>query len=285
MALATRVRSSSSVCDSPASSAWTCAGVLRAPPGRHVVARRSDRGRASTPAISSSSCSASSRPSVPSSTTWPVTSSAIRRTISSRCGDQGDVADGDEVLDLQRGQRARHLVQARLVPLEGGDGLVGAGEQFAGAAEDVAALAEVEADDPHRLRHRDDRVAGLAGDPLRGAVPGAGLLGRDGRVGHQVGRRPHDARSPSLASTTAPSILHSSRSRVAENSTSSGKPPVHRSSTARSQPSTTSAPVLPRRIRSSPSRSSVPGATVAEDAAQRLVVLGRRHVGSLVHRV
>jgi hypothetical protein len=40
---------------------------------------------ASTPAISSSSCNASSRPSVPSSTTYPAISSAIRRTISSRC--------------------------------------------------------------------------------------------------------------------------------------------------------------------------------------------------------
>jgi hypothetical protein len=33
-------------------------------------------------------------------------------------------------------------------------------------------------------------------------------------------------RVPSLDSTTAPSILHSSRTRVAENSTSIGKPPV-----------------------------------------------------------
>ena len=42
-------------------------------------------------------------------------------------------------------------------------------------------------------------------------------------------------RVPSLASTiTAPSILASSRSRVAENSTSSAKPPVHSDSTTRS---------------------------------------------------
>src|SRR5919107_328251 len=67
-------------------------------------------------------------------------------------------------------------------------------------------------------------------------------------------------RVPSLDSTTAPSILHSSRRRVAENSTSSGKPPVQMLSTTESYPSTISAPVRPRRIRSSPSRSAVPGA-------------------------
>ena len=67
-------------------------------------------------------------------------------------------------------------------------------------------------------------------------------------------------RVPSLDSTTAPSILHSSRSRVAENSTSSGKPPVQSASTTRSWPRTISAPVRPRRIRSRPSRSAVPGA-------------------------
>ena len=73
-------------------------------------------------------------------------------------------------------------------------------------------------------------------------------------------------RMPSEDSTTAPSILHSSRSRVAENSMSSGKPPVHNDSTVRSWPSTISAPVRPRRIRSSPSRNTVPGAISASVA-------------------
>ena len=143
--------------------------------------------------------------------------------------------------------------------------------------EHVAALAEVEADDPHRLRHRDDRVAGLPGDPLRGAVPGAGLLGRDRRVGHQVGGGPQDPRRrrwsarPRRPSCTA-RAAGSPRTRRR-----SGKPPVHSVSTTRSQPSTISAPVLPRRMRSSPSRSQVPGRDRGEDAAQRLVVLGRGH--------
>ena len=58
-------------------------------------------------------------------------------------------------------------------------------------------------------------------------MPGAGLLGRDRRVGHQVHGGADDRGVPSRSSTIAPSILASSRSRVAENSTSSGKPPVH----------------------------------------------------------
>ena len=45
---------------------------------------------------------------------------------------------------------------------------------------------DVHRDDLHRLRHRDDREAGLPGDPVGRAVPGAGLVGADRRVGHQV---------------------------------------------------------------------------------------------------
>src|SRR5829696_1131799 len=70
-------------------------------------------------------------------------------------------------------------------------------------------------------------------------------------------------REPSVASTTAPSIFASSRMPVAVNSTSSGKPPVQIDSTSLSLPSTMRAPVLPRRMRSRPSRSGVPGAIMA----------------------
>src|SRR3954470_2734835 len=73
-------------------------------------------------------------------------------------------------------------------------------------------------------------------------------------------------RVPSRSRTTAPSILHSSRTRVAENSTSRTKPPVQIESTTRSKPSTMRAPVRPRRMRSRLSRSSVPGATAARAA-------------------
>ncbi len=103
------------------------------------------------------------------------------------------VADGHQILDLQGGEGAGDLVQAELVPLEGGQGLVGAGQDRRGVVQDVPLTVDVEADDPHRLADRDDRVAGLPGDPLGGAVPGAGLLRRDRRVGHQVHGGAHDA--------------------------------------------------------------------------------------------
>ena len=69
----------------------------------------------------------------------------------------------------------------------------------------------------------------------------------------------------------APSILASSRRPVAVNGTSSVKPPVQIDSTVRSWPSTISAPVRPRRIRSRPSRSAVPGAIAASVARMRIV--------------
>ena len=101
-------------------------------------------------------------------------------------GDHGDVAHGDQVLDLQRGQGAGDLVEPLLVALQRGQRLVGAGQDLGGVLEHVAGLADVGGNDLHRLRHRDHREAGLLGDPLRGAVAGAGLLRRDGVVGHQV---------------------------------------------------------------------------------------------------
>ena len=67
----------------------------------------------------------------------------------------------------------------------------------------------------------------------------------------------------SASQMTAPSILASSRSRWAEKSTSNANPPVAMVSTMRSVPRTTKPPVLPRRMRSRPSRKVVPGATRA----------------------
>src|SRR5690606_33239788 len=69
--------------------------------------------------------------------------------------------------------------------------------------------------------------------------------------------------------TMPPSSLHSSRSRVAVNSTSSTKPPLHNDSTVLSEPSTIRPPVLPRSTRSSPSRRAVPGATALSEARIR----------------
>ena len=101
-------------------------------------------------------------------------------------GDAHRVPDGDQVLDLQRGQRAGDLVQPHLVALQGGQRLVGPGQDGGGVVQHVAPAVDVQPDHPHRLADRDHREAGLRGHPLRGAVPGAGLLGRDRRVGHQL---------------------------------------------------------------------------------------------------
>src|SRR5665811_1452573 len=76
-------------------------------------------------------------------------------------------------------------------------------------------------------------------------------------------------RLASLSRMMAPSILANSRSPVAVNGTSSAKPPVEIDSICRSYPTTISAPVRPRRTRSRPSRSAVPGATEARLARMR----------------
>ncbi len=103
-------------------------------------------------------------------------------------GDDRDVAHGDEVLDLEGGQGARHLVEAELVALQRGQRLVGPRQDLAGVLEHVAGLADVGRDDLHRLADRDHREPGLPRHPVGGAVPGAGLLRGDRVVGHQVHR-------------------------------------------------------------------------------------------------
>ena len=100
------------------------------------------------------------------------------------------VAHRDEVLDLQRGERAADLVEPRLVALERRQCLVGAGLDDVGGLEHVADAADVERDDLHRLAHRDHGEPGLLGHAFGCAVPGAGLGGLDGRVRQAAGRRP-----------------------------------------------------------------------------------------------
>ncbi len=144
------------------------------------------------PPMSSSSWSDSSRPSVPSSTTYPPISSEIRPDHLQPLHHGGHVPDGDQVLDLERRQRPADLVQARLVPLERRQGLVRAGQDGVGVLQHVPQAADVQRDDPHRLAHRDDREAGLLRDALGGAVPRAGLRGLDGRVRQQLDGGPQD---------------------------------------------------------------------------------------------
>ena len=201
-----------------------------------------------------------------------------RLTISSRWAATAMSRDSGAVLDLQRGQRAGGVVCAPLVPLKRGERLVRSGSSAA-ILQHVALAVGVHRDRPHRLADGDDRESGLPRDPLGGAVPGAGLLRRQARVGHEL----DSGRRIALAvgsSTIAPSILASSRSRVAENCAPSSKPPEQMAATTESQPSTMSAPVLPRTMRSRPSRSAVPGATTASAARRPLVspVAHRKHL-------
>lgn len=104
-----------------------------------------------------------------------------------------DVADGHQVLDLQCREGAGDLVEALLVSLERGEGLVGAGQDVAAVLEDHPSVSDIEGDDVHRLTHRDHGEPGLLRDALGGAVAGAGLTRLDARVGHQVGGGPQDA--------------------------------------------------------------------------------------------
>lgn len=136
--------------------------------------------------ISSSSWRASRRPSVPSSTTYSAISAAIRRTISSRC----ETAVTSRTVTRSSISSAEsvpaHLVQPELVPLQRREGLVGAGEDGGRVLQDPALPVHVERDQPHRLADRDHGEVDLLGDAVGGAVPGAGLVGGDGRVGDEL---------------------------------------------------------------------------------------------------
>ena len=99
---------------------------------------------------------------------------------------RGDVAYGDEVLDLQGVQAGGGLIETGLVALKGGQGLVGAGQDRLAGLQDVTLAVHVQGDDPHRLAHGDDWVAGLAGHALGGAVAHARLRGLDRGVGQEL---------------------------------------------------------------------------------------------------
>lgn len=105
-----------------------------------------------------------------------------------------DVPDRHQVLDLQRGEGARDLVQTELVALQGRQGLVRAGQDRRRVLQDAALAVDVQGDEAHRLGDRDHREADLLAHPVRGAVPGARLLRRDRRVGHELHARPKDLR-------------------------------------------------------------------------------------------
>ena len=117
--------------------------------------------------------------------------------------DVRDVADGDEVLDLERREGAGDLVEARLVALEGLQRLVGPRQDRAGVLEHDAATGDVEGDDAHRLAHRHDREPGLLRDPLGGAVARARLARLDPGVGDELRGRAQDAGDVAVADDAA----------------------------------------------------------------------------------
>jgi hypothetical protein len=84
----------------------------------------------------------------------------------------GNVPDRDQCLDLQGRKGAGDLVQPGAVPFQSCQGLVGAGQDFLGALQDVAQAVHVERDDLHGLANRNNGNAGLDGHTLCGAVPG-----------------------------------------------------------------------------------------------------------------
>ena len=109
--------------------------------------------------------------------------------------------------------------------------------------------------DAHRMTDRDHRKAGLNGRPFAGAVPGGRTLGGNGRIGDQLDIGADDC-SPSVdRAPTAPSIL-TARAAWWGRAGRPARSRRRRSSTRSSYPSTISAPVRPRRIRSRPSRSA-----------------------------
>ena len=103
------------------------------------------------------------------------------------------VADGDEVLDLQRRQGAADCVQPVLVALQGLQGLIGPADQSGDRVQWMLLVVAVHGDDRHVLRDRDDRHVDRPGHPLGGSVPGPGLRGRHVGVGDEVDVGPGDA--------------------------------------------------------------------------------------------
>ncbi len=106
----------------------------------------------------------------------------------------GDVAERDEVVELEVRQALEHLVETGAVVLQRLERLVRLGEHDLDVLERDAPAAQVEAHDLAALRDRDDERLGLPAHALGGAVAHAGLARGERRVGQQVDVRAQDAR-------------------------------------------------------------------------------------------
>jgi hypothetical protein len=103
------------------------------------------------------------------------------------------IVHGDDVLDLECGERAGGVVEFVLVALERLQRLVGTVEQPADVLQLALHAAGVDVDDAHLFADADDRHAQRHGHSFGGAVPGAGLGGGRRGVGHEVHVRSGDA--------------------------------------------------------------------------------------------
>ena len=137
----------------------------------------------------------------------------------------------------------------------------------AGVLQHAAPAADVQRDHPHRLADRDHREAGLLGRPARRCGAGCRSRRSGSRGPAPAARRPAGSGCRRWSSTTAPSILHSSRSRVAGTRRRARSRRCTAISTVLSKPSTISA-----------------AGVAAQDPLQAVAQLGARGDGSAERR-
>ena len=92
------------------------------------------------------------------------------------------VVQGRAALELERREPGGDLVEAAAVLVERRQRLVGLGQHDGDLLQDVLDPVDVERDDLAALGDRDHQRVGLLGDPLGGAMAGAGLQREDRRV-------------------------------------------------------------------------------------------------------
>ena len=117
----------------------------------------------------------------------------MRLTISVRCSTVTTSRTVTRSSTSRAESDADDVVEAVAVALEGLQGLVGPAEQDGDGLERVLLVADVDRDDLLVLGHRDHGDVDGAGDPLGGAVAGAGLGRGHVGVGHEVDVGPGDA--------------------------------------------------------------------------------------------
>ena len=106
--------------------------------------------------------------------------------------DDEDVVEHDGVLELERGQAGQHLLEPLPIRVERPERLVRLREDVGDGVELVPRRPDEDRDRLPLLRDGDDERAGLLRDALGRAVSGAGLVGRDRRVRHELDVRPRE---------------------------------------------------------------------------------------------